>query len=617
MPLSEGQVLNNRYRLTRQVRQSDFGATYLVWDQNSNLPCLLEEIADASEAARQVFAQQAAQMYKLRHPNLPRVLEAFSLPGQGLYLVMQHIEGQDLQAVFDQTDGPLSDELVLPAALQVCDALSYLHAQVPLLVHGDVTPSNIMLATPPPGQPAASAVAAVLVGLGVGSKFDSQTGAITGTRAISPGFSPPESYGKGRIDQRSDIYSLGASLYYLLAGKRLPESVLVRSKDVEPPRSPNEFNARLAPGLSAAIMKAIQVDPTSRYATAGEFKNALLESLPASRQPAALPARPPKSGARPALVIAALVLGLFILALMVGSGILAARYLTAMNATDTPLPPSATFTVALTATLPETATSLPATAASTATIPASPTGLASSIEDDRLVPMVLVPAGEFLMGSNFGAAEEAPEHAVDLSAFYIDLFEVTNARYAQCVAEGACDVPVQLNSATRASYYDNPEFGDFPVVMVTWAMAGQYCSWRGASLPTEAQWEKAARGTDFRIFPWEGENADCSLANFWNSEPSCQRDTSQVGSYPSGVSPYGLFDMAGNVWEWVLDWFDPGYYAGSPAENPAGAGDGEYRVVRGGSFPGGVGQIRVTTRGRNLPGNGYNYVGFRCAKPAP
>ena len=227
MSLSEGQVLNNRYRITSLVAQSEFGAFYLAWDQNSNIPCLIEEIADASEAARLIFSQQAAQTYQLRHPNLPRILEAFSVSGQGLYLVMQHIEGQDLQALFDQTDGQLAGDVVLPAAVQVCEALKYLHSQTPFIVHGDVKPANIILTRQAEAKQAGTVTQAVLVGLGVGTKIDSATGVITGTRAISPGFSPPESYGKGKIDQRSDIYALGASLYYLLAGKLLTESVII------------------------------------------------------------------------------------------------------------------------------------------------------------------------------------------------------------------------------------------------------------------------------------------------------------------------------------------------------------------------------------------------------
>jgi formylglycine-generating enzyme required for sulfatase activity len=228
--------------------------------------------------------------------------------------------------------------------------------------------------------------------------------------------------------------------------------------------------------------------------------------------------------------------------------------------------------------------------------------------------MVLIPAGEFLMGDNLGGPEEQPEHNVNLDSYYIDLYEVTNARYAACVADNSCDPPTQLGSATRSSYYDDPDFADFPVIFVNWAMAGQYCAWRGGSLPTEAQWEKAARGSDARVFPWPGEVIDCTFANFWNSEATCQRDTTAVGSYPKGASPFGLFDMAGNVWEWVQDWFSPDFYINSPADNPVGPADGGYRVLRGGGWTGSAGQQRTTTRGRNLPTGSWNYVGFRCVR---
>ncbi len=173
----------------------------------------------------------------------------------------------------------------------------------------------------------------------------SQSGAITGTRAISPGFSPPESYGKGKIDQRSDIYALGASLYYLLAGKRLPESVLIKSRDVLPPKAPHEFNPLIPQGVSAAIMRAIQVKPDSRFTYAEEFKRALQASLPA-----APPAQQRKSTSRLPLVIGGVVVAVIILALVIGAGLMASSYFTAMNDTDTPLPPSATSTTAVTAT---------------------------------------------------------------------------------------------------------------------------------------------------------------------------------------------------------------------------------------------------------------------------
>jgi formylglycine-generating enzyme required for sulfatase activity len=217
------------------------------------------------------------------------------------------------------------------------------------------------------------------------------------------------------------------------------------------------------------------------------------------------------------------------------------------------------------------------------------------------------------MGTNYGGEEEAPPHTVTLDSFYIDLYEVTNARYDACVRDQACNQPMDLSSATRPGYYGVSTYDDFPVIHVSWEMAKDYCEWRGARLPSEAEWEKAARGSTEGIYPW-GMDIDCSLANYWGEEENCVGDTTAVGSYPQGASPYGALDMAGNVWEWVMDWYDPGYYAVSPPENPPGPDLGQHRVVRGGSWSGGALQLRVTTRGRDLPAGTYNYVGFRCVR---
>jgi formylglycine-generating enzyme required for sulfatase activity len=191
--------------------------------------------------------------------------------------------------------------------------------------------------------------------------------------------------------------------------------------------------------------------------------------------------------------------------------------------------------------------------------------------------MVYVPAGTFTMGSRSNYKE--PAHEVYLDAFWIDQAEVTNARYRLCVDEGVCLPPSYSNSATRDKYYGNPEFDDYPVMGVTWFGAQTYCEWANKRLPTEAEWEKAARGTDERLYPW-GDNIDCSRLNCCQ----CVGDTTRVGSYPSGASPYGCLDMAGNVREWVADWLDRDYYGRSPRENPQGPDSGTYRVVRGGSW---------------------------------
>ena len=184
------------------------------------------------------------------------------------------------------------------------------------------------------------------------------------------------------------------------------------------------------------------------------------------------------------------------------------------------------------------------------------------------VEMVLVPAGEFMMGSMNGNSDEILK-VVYIDDFYIDLTEVTNIMYTICVHEGGCQPPFMNGSFSREDYYGNPLYDDYPVIYVNWDQATAYCEWRGTRLPTEAEWEKAALGTERRTYPW-GEEIDCTKANF----NLCVGDTSQVGSYPDGHSPYGLQDMAGNVAEWVADWYSDYYYSISPYENPQGPDSG-------------------------------------------
>ena len=227
-------------------------------------------------------------------------------------------------------------------------------------------------------------------------------------------------------------------------------------------------------------------------------------------------------------------------------------------------------------------------------------------------PMVFVPPGEFTMGSNDGDSDEKPVHTVYLDAFWIDKFEVTNTQYAACLNAGACKSPSQNNSNTRGGYFGNPQFNNYPVIYVSWNDANAYCAWTGERLPTEAEWEKAARGTDGRVYPW-GNEWDQTRLN-WRDSILRPGDTTADGSYPSGASAYGALDMAGNVWEWVADWYDATYYANSPRNNPKGPASGLNRALRGGAWSTDPSTVRASDRSNYDPDGHIDVIGFRCAQ---
>ena len=238
--------------------------------------------------------------------------------------------------------------------------------------------------------------------------------------------------------------------------------------------------------------------------------------------------------------------------------------------------------------------------------------------------MVLIPEGEFTMGSDIGHDDEKPVHTAYLDAFYIDRHEVTNAQYGACVDAGVCDPPGSAVSYSGNLYYYTSLYDNYPVVHVSWYDAQTYCTWAGKKLPTEAQWEKAARGTDGRIYPWGNEwdgdrlnycDANCPF-NYKDTNSDDEfEDKAPVGSYsPEGDSPYGVSDMAGNVWEWVADWYDADYYGAGEARNPQGPASGEYKVLHGSSWDTTRDNVRCAYRYRYNPDYEADNVGFRCAK---
>jgi serine/threonine-protein kinase len=271
-------------------------------------------------------------------------------------------------------------------------------------------------------------------------------------------------------------------------------------------------------------------------------------------------------------------------------------------------------------------------------------------EKDKMAG-IYVPAGDFLMGSSdddkdlFFWIWERPQHKVFLDAFWIDKTEVTNEMFTRFTEASGYKTDAEKKGKAyvykekygrlmevNGANWRHP-FGlesgidgldNHPVVQVSWNDAKTYCEWAGRRLPSEAEWEKAARGTDGRKYPWGSEDnyetrlnycdKNCNSNSKDNKEDDGYSYTAPVGSYPNGASPYGALDMAGNVWEWVNDWHGEKYYSSSPQRNPQGPSSGTYRVTRGGSWIMNMWGCRPTLRNRDMPDTGIDNRGFRCAQ---
>jgi formylglycine-generating enzyme required for sulfatase activity len=622
MPLSPGQVLERRYRIVKLLQQGGFGAVYAAWNIPLNRPCALKENTGVAEDAQRQFMHEAQILARLSHPNLPRISDYFVIAGRGVntlgaqYLVMEYVEGKDLQEMLEEaqnqsTNASLPESMVLPWIEQICEALSYLHSQNPPVIHRDIKPANIKIT--PGGK-------AMLVDFGIAKVYRPQVKTTLGARAVTPGYSPQEQYGHGTTDARTDIYALGATLYTLLTGVEPVESVQRTIGTTLP--APSQLNPTISRNVEAAILKAMQPAPDDRFQSAVEFKDALSAPLPLPipppipaasltipshlPAPVAHPASPPGTSPR-RLSLPAILLVTFGVALLVGVVLL-----TFKGSGGTPR---------------------------NASMPAA-------ITDEAGVQMVLVPSGQFEMGADplqvlvecqrlcptcacqeGWFTDEGPQHTVTLGNYYIDTNEVTNAGYAQCVAAGACQAPGEATGRIpdfiSGGYFDNPEYANYPANNVSWFDASDYCTWRGARLPTEAEWEKAARGSQSLIYPWGKDfdgrrlnSCDSNCLNPWANQGynDGYTFTSPVGAYPAGTSPYGAFDMAGNVREWVADCYEAGYYASSTNIDPRGPDCSTFRVTRGGSWTDESFNLHASRRFLADPTTRDNITGFRCAQ---
>ena len=522
--LNPGEVLNNRYLIIKPLGLGGFGAVYRAEDLTLKTTCALKENLDYWTEAQRQFEREALLLAQLRHPNLPRVTDYFSVPAQGQYLVMDFVEGYDLQMILDRVGRPLSEKQVLLWIDQICDALIYLHAQTSPIIHRDIKPANIKIT--PLGQ-------AMLVDFGIAKEYKPSAKTTVGAQAVTPGFSPPEQYGEGTTDPRTDIYSLGATVYTLLTGQRPPESVARATG--EQMAAPRNLNPLLSSNIERAILRAMAVRANDRYQNMEEFRDALKKGsldvptqprdkvLPLYSEPISRPVSSPITRPPSGMSVAAPLLGT----------------------------PSSRL-------------------------------MGQATRSAIKVEWITIPAGEFLLGKE--------RKKVQLPAFRISRFPITNLQYK---------IFLNANSKHSAPSHwrdRNVPLGKerHPVVGVSYHDAVAFCKWMECRLPGADEWEKAARGVDGRSFPWGEEWEDGKYCNHWAVKAG---GTTPIDRFADGASPFGCWDMLGNVWEWTA----------SQYQGP------HMHVVRGGSWRTSTLQMHVTYSLALMLGDTRDDLGFRVA----
>ncbi len=652
----------NQYQIVSPLGEGGMAAVYKAYQPSMERYVALKILprhfaSDPQFVGR--FEQEAKVIASLQHPHILPVFDYGETDGY-TFIVMPFVETGTLSDLLLGNPLPL-DQIRLITA-QIGDALDYAHLRG--IVHRDIKPSNILIDERGNCILADFGIAKMVEGT---TEF-TQTGGIIGT----PAYMSPEQGLGDKPDGRSDIYSLGIILYEMATGRtpyqaETPMAIVIKHIH-DPLLPPRSVNPQISEALERVILKALAKSRVDRYSTCAEFVQAIqnLTADPLGTVPAAVkplpalatlieasdattppvmiqppaPAPPPPASPTvepsqqktrwiPWAVATVGIFGIGVIAILMiwfiflnGPNDEAATVLLVPTPTTIEiLQPTQTAT-----SVPEIFETPPSTETPTQTLePTLGIGatLLSPIDESVLV---FIPAGEFIMGAADNDpnadADELPQKTIFVDAFWMDQFEVTNRQYQTCVNSSACPLPADAESATRYNYYGDAEFEDYPVINVTWLDASTYCQWRGARLPTEAEWEKAARGDSGYLYPW-GNTFEPMHSNYCASTILCPDepedgyiDTAPVGSFAEGVSPYGVHDMAGNINEWVADWYDVNYFASltDGFENPTGPESGEERSIRGGSFGLNATKLRTTNRGSAKPTAYGPYGGFRCAQ---
>jgi serine/threonine protein kinase len=622
-----GQSLG-RYHILEPLGEGGMAIVYKAYDTRLESEVAVKVIRieklspEILQRALKRFEREAKSLAKLAHPNIVNVLDYGEYNGQP-YLVMPYIPGGTLKQLLNGK--PMNWQKAARLLIPIARALDYAHKRD--IVHRDVKPSNILITES--GEP-------MLTDFGVAKIIDEEaTLDLTGTSATvgTPEYMAPEQATSKTTDHRVDIYALGIVFYEMVAGRKpfqadTPLAILFKQASEPLPRL-NMFVKGIPDQVERILVKALAKKPENRYQTMSEFARVLEDGAggrtarinePSDRGPQInLPNLPRKVLIN--IGLAVLVIGLFAILSKPLSGLS-----TQIFTTTTPgNAPTSTYTSTPAHTKTPQVTNTPMATA----IPEL--GIGSTMTGEDGATLVYVPAGEFTMGGDVNS-DEKPIHTVNLDAFWIDQTEVTNKLFSSFVI--ATGYQTDAEKAGWSYMFNNPDWVEtngadwqhptgpgsnvtrkdqHPTINVSWNDATAYCEWVGRRLPTEAEWEKAARGTDARIYPWGNAAPNDTLLNYNNNIG----DTTEVDIYETGKNIYGAYDMAGNVWEWVNDWYSETYYQSSPSSNPLGPNLGEYRVLRGGAWNISSDYVRSASRNWDDPINPYYDLGFRCARSHP
>lgn len=615
MPDLTGQTLG-QYQIIERLGRGATSTVYKAYqaklDRFVAIKVLSPHFID-EEGFLERFHQEARAVARLDHPNILPVYD-FDRIDDTVFIVMKYVTSGSLR---DLMAGPLPLPVVLELAAQVGLALGYAHKMG--VVHRDVKPGNILIEDSRWALLTDFGLAKILA---LGQQL-TQSGVGVGT----PDYMSPEQAQGHQVDGRADLYSFGVMLYEMITGG-LPFEAdsglgVVVKHITEQPRPMRTVRADVPPAVERVIFKALAKDPAERYETAETMIAALARAISAPApalpdrasstikpsapsEPAPTPDRPRRRfwfSRRTGLIGAAGVIALLsLIALLLRPN------------TPVVLPtltPTSNRVAVIASSTPAPTASPTPRPSPTASLTPSPT---ATITPTVVVPagMVVVPSGSFTMGgvNSQQDADETPPHVVALDAFFIDAVEVTNAQFAR-FAEGSAyqtDAEKAGDSVTWRTF-NSPDRQRFPVTYVSWNDAARYCAWVGKRLPTEAEWEKAARGITKNIYPW-GNTFNSAWANTF--ELGAGQPVAVASN--SAASPYGAYDMIGNVWEWVQDWYGGDYYVQSAKVNPTGPATGIQKVIRGGSFKNRGGATTASVRGKAGADNRGDDIGFRCVK---